>query len=74
MVKPFTKHSKEALARKDASVVKHGSGPANPNEHWVMDVGNSVFPRYGDNPTDAFLAANGSKRPQPHIKINDCDH
>lgn len=44
------------------------------NEHWEKDVGPSVFPRYGDNPKDAFLAGNGSVRPQPHKMINECDH
>lgn len=48
--------------------------PIEMKEHWQMNVGASVFPRYGDNPTQAFLAGNGSKRPQPHIKVNECDY
>jgi len=43
-------------------------------EHWVKEVGDSVFPKYGDNPKDAFLAGNGKVRPQPHKMINECDH
>jgi hypothetical protein len=44
------------------------------NEHWVKDVSDSVFPEYKDTPKDAFMAGNGSIRPQPHKKINECDH
>lgn len=43
-------------------------------KHWEIDVGESVFPKYSDTPQGAFLAANGSKRPQPHKMINECDH
>ncbi len=69
-----TVHGKDAVKRKDASVIKHGDGPAIPQEHWVKDVGDSVFPRYSDTPEGAFLAGNGRVRPQPHKKINECDH
>ena len=48
--------------------------PVSVNDHWQMDVGASVFPKYHDNPKDAFLAGNGSKRPQPHVMVNECDH
>jgi hypothetical protein len=75
MVKQKTVHTKEALGRKDADVVKHGSGPVESNQPWVMDVGLSVFPRWSnDNPRDSFLGARGKDRPQPHIKVNECDH
>jgi len=74
-MKEKTVHTKEALKRKDADVVKHGSGPANPCNHWEMDVGASVFARgYGNDPAGAFLARPGKDRAQPHLKINECDH
>ena len=70
-----TKHTKEAIGRKDADVVKPGSGETSPQKHWEMDVGLSVFPRWSnDNPKNSFLAAKGYERPQPHIKVNECDH
>lgn len=75
MVKQKTVHGKDALQRKDASVVKHGTGPAVPHDHWQIDVGPSVFATgYGNDPAGAFLARPGKDRAQPHIKINECDH
>lgn len=60
---------------KEKNISQKGyKNPANEKDHWEMDVSRSVFPKYSDTPTGAFLAANGSKRPQPHIKINECDH
>lgn len=45
------------------------------NEHWQMDVGESVFARgYGNDPAGAFLSRPGKDRAQPHKKINECDH
>lgn len=74
MVIEKTVHGKDAMKRKTASVIDKGYGLAIPQEHWLMDVGNSVFPRNTGSPGTAFLAESGAKRPQPHIKINDCDH
>lgn len=48
--------------------------PMKMKDHWEIDVGASVFPRYHDNAKDAFLAGNGKDRPQPHVKVNECDH
>ena len=74
-MKSQTKHTKEALGRKDADVVKHGSGPVCPQDHYEMDVGDTVFPTWSnDNPKDSFLAAKGKDRPRPHNKVNECDH
>lgn len=73
MVK-HTKHGKDALKRKDASVIMHGDSPCVPQEHYQMEVGSSVFPKYSDTPEGAFLAGNGRVRPQPHKMINECDH
>lgn len=75
MVKERSVHGKDALKRKDASVVKHGQGPAVPQEHWFMDVSKSVFATGSQNdPKAAFLAKRGQDRVQPHTKINECDH
>ncbi len=57
---------------KDLNVNEKKGMPS--QNHWQMDVGQSVFPRYRDNPRDAFLAGNGKDRPQPHVKVNECDH
>lgn len=70
-----TKHGKDALKRKDASVIHKGSGPCIPQEPWVKDVGASVFATgYGNDPAGAFLARPGKDRATPHKKINECDH
>jgi len=67
-------HAPDYAKNKDADVIKKGWDPAVPQQHWVKEVGNSVFPKYGDNPTDAFLAGNGRYRPQPHVKVNEFDY
>lgn len=67
-------HAPDYAKDKDADVIKKGWGPAVPDEHWIKDVGYTVFPKYEDNPAHAFLAANGRNRPQPHVMINECDH
>jgi hypothetical protein len=70
-----TVHGKDALKRKDASVVKHGNGPAIPKLHWVKDVGESVFATgHGNDPAGAFLARPAKDRATPHKKINECDY
>lgn len=70
-----TKHNPDYSKNKDASVIKKGSGNAIPQEHWVKDVGDSVFARgYGNDPAGAFLARPAKDRAQPHKKINECDH
>ncbi len=67
-------HAPDYIKNKDADVIKHGSGPAVPNEHWQMEVGKTVFPPGSDTPAGAYLATPGKKRSQPHIKVNECDH
>lgn len=70
-----THHAPDYAKNKDADVIKKGSGPAVPKDHWQMDVSASVFARgYGNDPAGAFLARPGKDRAQPHIKINECDH
>jgi hypothetical protein len=68
-----TVHGKDALKRKDADVIKHGKGPAVPNEHWQMQV-NATPAGIPNDPAGAFLPMAGKNRPQPHVKINECDH
>lgn len=67
-------HAPDYAKNKTADVIMHGSGSAIGNEHWQKHVGDSVFPKYEDNPKGAFLAGNGRVRPQPHKMINECDH
>ncbi len=57
------------MAKKDSYKDPYPMG-----DHWVKDVGASVFPEWSDTPKDAFLAAKPSKRVTPHEKINECDH
>ncbi len=75
MVKQKTVHGVDSVKRKDASVVKHGSGKAVPQEPWQKDVSASVFCRgYGNDPAGAFLPRPAKDRAQPHLKINETDH
>lgn len=75
MVKQKTVHGVDSVKRVDASVVKHGDGPAVSCDYWQMDVGPSVFSRgYGDDPAGAFLARPAKDRATPHKKINECDY
>lgn len=68
-------HAPDYAKNKDASVIPKGSKRAIPNEYWQADVGKSVFPQgMGDDPMGAFLPKPGKDRPQPHVKINECDH
>ncbi len=67
-------HAPDYAKNKDADVIKKGWGSAIPDKHYVINVGESVFPKYADNPKGAFLAGNGRVRPQPHKMINECDH
>lgn len=55
---------------------KSYKGSVNPlaKDHWQIDVGFSVFPKANGDAKTAFLAMSGSKRAQPHEKINECDH
>ncbi len=54
---------------------KEYKDPMGMKDQWVMDVSDSVFPKYKEQePMTAFVARSGSKRPTPHKKINECDH
>jgi len=63
----------EAAGRKDASVIKHGSGPAVPNQQWEMNL-DATPAGNGEWPSASFLPMAGKDRAQPHTKINECDH
>lgn len=64
---------KKAKEAEDMHVNYH-SGIGKPN-YWQMDVSKSVFPvGMDDDPMGAFLPRSGKDRPQPHVKINECDH
>lgn len=71
MVKPVTKH--DGNTRKTADVTKKGSGPAVPNQEWVMNYELSPAGIPND-PAGAYLPMSGKDRPQPHKKLNECDH
>lgn len=42
------------------------------NNHWEMHV--NVNPQGKNTPENAFLPKQAKYRPQPHAKINECDH
>lgn len=68
-------HAPDYAKNKNADVIPKGWGEANPQTHWVKDVGKSVFAEgFGNDPAGAFLARPGKDRAQPHKKINECDH
>lgn len=68
-------HAPDYAKNKDASVIPKGNKRAIPNEYWQKDVSASVFPiGLDDDPMGAFLPKAGKDRPQPHKKINECDH
>ena len=69
-----TRHNPDYVKNKDADVISKGSEPFMPTNHWVKDVGDSVFAKGNNTPAGAFLAKRGRDRPQPHIKFNECDH
>ena len=63
----------EKTKKEDMEVNYHKGMPD--SDHWEKDVSDSVFPKNKiDNPATAFFATSGTKRPQPHVKVNECDH
>lgn len=43
--------------------------------HWEMDVSSSIFPKAKEkNQLDNWIAKECYEWPQPHVKINECDH
>ncbi len=71
MVKQHTVH--DGNKRKDADVTMHGFGQLAPNEQWEVNV--DATPAGTDNPPcHSWLPRAAKDRPQPHKKINECDH
>ncbi len=71
MVKQKTVH--DGNKRKDASVTMHGYSQLAPNQQWEVNI-NPHF-EGADNPScHSWLPRSGTERPQPHKKINECDH
>lgn len=66
------KHNPDYLKNTTADVMKHGSGPAVPNEQWQMN--RNITPAGDDSGWGAFLPRAGKNRPQPYTKLNECDH
>jgi len=66
-------HAPDYAKDKTADVIPKGWGRAVPNEQWERnyDLTPAGIP---NDPAGAFLPMSGSKRPQPHKKINECDH
>lgn len=43
--------------------------------HWEKDVSASVFPRTKKHDQlDNWIAKAGTEWPQPHVKVDECDH
>lgn len=67
-----TKHNPDYMKNRTADVVKHGKGPAVPNEHW--QINRNLTPEGSDTAAGAFLPRCGYKRPTVYPKTNECDH
>ena len=67
------RHDPDYSKDKTADVIPKGWGCAVPNEHWQMNVDITPAGKRND-PAGAFLPQSGTTRPQPHTKINACDH
>lgn len=65
-------HNPDYLKDKTADVIKHGSGPTVPQQHW--QVNRDITPKGESNGWGAFLPRAGKERPTPHTKLNECDH
>lgn len=71
MVKQKTVH--DGNTRKDASVTMHGYGQLAPNEQWEVNL-NPEWVAEDRPPCHSWLPRAAKDRPQPHKKINECDH
>lgn len=68
-----TVHGKDAVKRKDADVVKKGSGRAIPNEPWEKMVNASPVGKPND-PATCFDPMPSRLRPRTYNKINETDY
>lgn len=59
--------------RKDASVTLHSHKNLSPSEQWEVNI--EACPEGADiPPCHSWLPRKAKDRPQPHKKINECDH
>ncbi len=65
-------HNPDYAKNKTASVIKKGSGPAVPNQHWQMNL--DLTPEGNNSPAGCFLPRGPKNRPTTHVKVNECDH
>lgn len=65
-------HAPDYAKNKTASVIKKDWGPAVPNEQWEMNM--DLTPAGESNGWGAFLPRTSKSRPQPHVKVNECDN
>lgn len=71
MVKQRTVH--DGNTRKTADVTAHGYNNLPSSQQWEMNI--DLTPAGNpNNCADSFLPMAGKNRPQPHKKINECDH
>jgi hypothetical protein len=56
----------------DASVPAKGNAPVNGKQHWEQHY--KYDPTATNTPAGAFLPKRSKDRPQPHSKVNECDH
>lgn len=66
------KHNPDYLKNRTADVIKHGDGPAVPNQQWEINV--NITPGGDNTGWGAFLPRSGKDRPQPYTKLNETDH
>ena len=65
-------HNPDYLKNVTADVIKHGSGPAVPQEHW--EVNRNLTPDGTNHWGAAWNPRQGKDRPTMHVKTNECDH
>ena len=65
-------HAPDYAKDKTADVIKHGSGPAVPQEHW--QINRDLTPRGTNHGIDAFNPRGGKDRPTVYPKTNECDY
>jgi len=71
MVKQKTVH--DGNKRKDADVTDHNQMNLGPNKQWEKNI-KTEFDGKDQPPCHSWLPRAAKDRPQPHKKINECDH
>ena len=67
-----THHAPDYAKNTTADVIKKGSGPAIPNEHWEKNY--DLTPEGSNTAEGAFLPRNSRKREKNYPKTNECDY